>query len=47
MAVRGIRGATTTPANTKSDIVARTKEMLETLVTLNDIRTEDIASAIF
>ncbi|HOT43859.1 MAG TPA: chorismate mutase [Spirochaetota bacterium] len=47
MAVRGIRGATTAPANTKSDIVARTKEMLETLVRLNDIRTDDIASAIF
>ncbi|HNW30638.1 MAG TPA: chorismate mutase [Spirochaetota bacterium] len=47
MAVRGIRGATTAPANTKSDIVARTKEMLEALVKLNDIRTEDIASAIF
>ncbi len=47
MAVRGIRGATTVPANTKSDIVVRTKEMLETLVRLNDIRQEDIASAIF
>lgn len=47
MAVRGIRGATTAPANTKSDIVARTREMLETLVRLNDISAEDIASAIF
>ncbi len=47
MAVRGIRGATTAPANTKSDIIARTKEMLEALVKLNDIDLEDIASAIF
>lgn len=47
MAVRGIRGATTTPVNTKSDIVAKTKEMLETLVQLNNIHMEDIASAIF
>ncbi|MBP7737227.1 MAG: chorismate mutase [Spirochaetes bacterium] len=47
MAVRGIRGATTAPANTKSDIIARTKEMLEALVKLNDINIEDIASAIF
>jgi chorismate mutase len=47
MPVRGIRGATTTPANTKSDIAARTKEMLEALVRLNDIHNEDIASAIF
>ncbi len=47
MAVRGIRGATTSPSNTKSEIVARTKEMLETLVRLNDILIDDIASAIF
>lgn len=47
MMSRGIRGATTTPANTKSDIIARTREMLETLVALNDLHVEDIASAIF
>ena len=47
MAVRGIRGATTSDANTKTEIIAKTKEMLETLVKLNDIRVEDIASAVF
>jgi chorismate mutase len=47
MAVRGIRGATTSDANTKAEILAKTKEMLEALVRLNNIRVEDIASAIF
>ena len=47
MAVRGIRGATTSDANTKDEILAKTKEMLEALVRLNNIRVEDIASAIF
>jgi chorismate mutase len=47
MAVRGIRGATTPDANTKDEILAKTKEMLEALVRLNNIRVEDIASAIF
>ncbi len=47
MAVRGIRGATTSDANTKSEILAKTKEMLEVLVRLNNIRVEDIASAVF
>lgn len=47
MAVRGIRGATTVGANTKIEILAKTKEMLETLMRLNNIRVEDIASAVF
>ena len=47
MAVRGIRGATTAASNTKEEIIEKTKEMLETLVRLNDIRIEDIVSAIF
>jgi chorismate mutase len=47
MAVRGIRGATTSDANTQTEILAKTKEMLEVLVRLNNIRVEDIASAIF
>jgi chorismate mutase len=47
MAVRGIRGATTSDANTKREILAKTKEMLEVLVRLNNIRIEDIASAVF
>jgi chorismate mutase len=47
MAIRGIRGATTVASNTKEEIIDRTKEMLETLVRINDVRVEDIASAIF
>ncbi|MBN1496161.1 MAG: chorismate mutase [Spirochaetes bacterium] len=47
MAVRGIRGATTADANTKEEILEKTREMLDAIVRLNDIRTEDIASATF
>ena len=47
MAVRGIRGATTAVSNTKEEITEKTREMLETLVRLNDLRVEDIVSAIF
>lgn len=47
MAVRGIRGATTADANTKTEILSKTREMLEVLVRLNNIRVENIASAIF
>lgn len=47
MAVRGIRGATTADSNTKQEITEKTKEMLETVVRLNDIRVEDVVSAIF
>jgi chorismate mutase len=47
MAVRGLRGATTAGKNSREDIIARTKEMLETLIEQNQIRAEDIASATF
>ncbi|OHD64649.1 MAG: chorismate mutase [Spirochaetes bacterium RBG_13_51_14] len=47
MTVRGIRGATTADSNTKSEIAAKTRELLETLVAQNGVRIEDIASAIF
>ena len=44
---RGIRGATTADANTREAILEATREMLERLIAENDLRTEDIASAIF
>lgn len=44
---RGIRGATTAGANTAEDILEATQELVEVLIALNDLRTEDIASAIF
>lgn len=47
MAIRGIRGATTAVSNTKEEIIDKTREMLETLLRLNDLRVDDIASAIF
>ena len=44
---RGFRGATTADDNTKEAIVEATKEMLEALVSANDIEVDDIASATF
>lgn len=44
---RGIRGATTAAANTAEDILEATQELVDVLIGLNDLRTEDIASAIF
>jgi len=47
MMCRGIRGATTASENTKEAILEATKELLERLVEANDLRTEQIAAAIF
>lgn len=47
MYCRGIRGATTVEHNTKEEILAGTTEMLKLLIEGNDLRPEDIASAIF
>jgi chorismate mutase len=44
---RGIRGATTAPINTAEDILEATRELVVTLRHLNQLETEDIASAIF
>lgn len=44
---RGIRGATTANANTAEDILEATQEMVLALIDLNDIASDDIASAIF
>lgn len=46
-ACRGVRGATTAESNTREAILAATREMLELLIAENDLREEDIASAIF
>jgi chorismate mutase len=46
-ACRGIRGATTADENTRESILDATREMLQRLIDENDIREEDIASAIF
>ena len=47
MYCRGIRGATTIERNDREEIMAATTELLELLIQQNDLRTEDIASAIF
>lgn len=44
---RGIRGATTAGANTAEDILEATQELVEVLIALNHLKSEDIASAIF
>ena len=45
--VRGIRGATTVDRNTRDAILDATTELLRLLIEANDIRVEDVASAIF
>ena len=47
MFCRGIRGATTVERNDREEILAATTELLNMLIERNDIRPEDVASAIF
>ncbi|EFO81486.1 chorismate mutase [Oscillochloris trichoides DG-6] len=44
---RGIRGAITCDENSREAILAATREMLQMMIASNDLRPEDIASAIF
>ena len=44
---RGIRGATTAVANTREAILEATRDMLARMIEANDLRPDDIASAIF
>jgi len=47
MYCRGIRGATTVEHNDREEILAATRELLELLIAKNDLKAEDIVSAIF
>jgi chorismate mutase len=47
MKCRGIRGATTVDANTREDIVAATKELLQQMVQSNGVQEEDVACILF
>ena len=47
MPCRGIRGATTVDENSRDAIVASTRELLQEMVRLNDVRETDVASAYF
>jgi chorismate mutase len=45
--LRGLRGATTADANTRSAIVSATSELLAELVSRNDLDLDDVAAAFF
>ena len=45
--VRGVRGATTVPENTRDAIVDATEELLKDMVSANAIDSEDIAAVYF
>jgi chorismate mutase len=47
MPVRGIRGATTAPANTREAMLAATRELLDALIRANQIQAADVASIYF
>ena len=47
MTVRGVRGATTVASNDAESILKRTRELLGEMVSLNNIRIQDIAAAFF
>ncbi|WP_139489165.1 chorismate mutase [Brevibacillus dissolubilis] len=47
MGVRGIRGAVTVTANTEQEIVTATKELIQEIVSRNDLVPEDIVSVLF
>jgi chorismate mutase len=44
---RGVRGATTADANTSEEILKATRQLLALIIRRNDVRKEDVASAIF
>ncbi len=44
---RGIKGATTVERNTREAILEATKELLTSMIELNGIEPDDVASAIF
>lgn len=47
MPTRGIRGAITADANTHDAILDATRELVQEIVRANNVRIEDIASAVF
>jgi chorismate mutase len=47
MPCRGIRGATTVESDSASAILSATRELLASIIEANQVRTEDIASALF
>ncbi|HBR09765.1 TPA: chorismate mutase [Candidatus Acetothermia bacterium] len=47
MYCRGIRGATSVEENSAAAIVTATRELLERIVALNELRVDDVASVAF
>lgn len=47
MPCRGVRGATTAEANSAGAILSATRELLTQLIEANDLRPEEVTSAIF
>ena len=47
MALRGVRGAITVKGNRPAEIISATKKLLKKIVTVNRLKTENIASVIF
>jgi len=47
MHIRGIRGATTVPANTAEAILDATRELLAAIVEENRVESDEIAAALF
>ena len=47
MYCRGIRGATTVEHNDREEILAATAELLQLMISQNDLLAEDVASVIF
>jgi len=47
MFCRGVRGATTVEANSVEAILSATRELLQALMSANDLAPSDLASAIF
>ena len=44
---RGVRGATTVSADSRTEVLRATGELLLVMVQVNQMATEDIASAVF
>jgi chorismate mutase len=47
MHCRGVRGATTVPANTRDEILTATRQLVALMIRRNKIEARDVASAIF
>ena len=44
---RGVRGAITADTNTREDILLQTRRLMAVMIRMNEIRAEDVASALF